>query len=117
LPEDCSLTDLEVSFSGASIIPCHITLGVDGVRQVKALLPRNFQVGPVTIGLAYRGHALAQTFDLEVIEGDPQRPVIVSVSDGENLALQRKICSGELKMQSRMSRIQKVCAPASEKFH
>jgi SAM-dependent methyltransferase len=98
LPEDCSLTDLEVSFSGASIIPCHLTLGVDGVRQVNALLPRNFQVGPVTIGIAHCGPAMAQTFELEVIEGDLQRPVIVSVSDGENLALQRKICSGELKV-------------------
>src|ERR1700693_6101935 len=98
LPEDCGLTDLEVCFGGARIIPCHIALGIEGVRQVNALRSRNFQVGPVTIGVAYLGHALAQTFELEVIEGDPQRPMIVSVSDGENLALQRKSCSGELKI-------------------
>ena len=98
LPEDCGLTDLEVSFGGTSVTPCHIALGAESARQVNALLPRNIGVGPVTIEVIYRGQTLAQTFELEVTECDPEPPLIVSVTDGENLALQRLVCSGALKI-------------------
>lgn len=98
LPEDCGLTDLEVSFSGTRVTPCHIALGPDSARQVNALLPRNIGVGPVTFGVTYRGQTLAQTFELDVTEGDPERPLIVSVTDAENLALQRLVCSSALKI-------------------
>ena len=98
LPEDCGLTDLEVSFCGTSVTPCHIALGPESARQVNALLPRNIGVGPVTIGVTYRGQTLAQTFELDVIEGDPEPPLIVSVTDAESLALQRLVCSSALKI-------------------
>jgi SAM-dependent methyltransferase len=98
LPEDCGLTDLELSFGGISVTPCHIALGAESARQVNVLLPRNIGVGPVTIEVAYRGQTLTQTFELDVTEGDPEPPLIVTVTDAENLALQRLVCSSALKI-------------------
>lgn len=98
LPEDCGLTDLEVNFGRVKVIPSHITLFNGGPRQVNALLPRNFPAGPVRIGAAYRGRPLEQTFELNVVEGDPQPPLIVSVTDAESLGLKHRICSGALKI-------------------
>jgi SAM-dependent methyltransferase len=99
LPEDCGLTDLEVSFGGTNVTPCHIAFGgAESARQINALLPRNIGVGPVTIGVTYRGQTLAQTFELEVTEGDPGPPLIVSVTDAENLGLQGRVCSSGLKI-------------------
>jgi SAM-dependent methyltransferase len=98
LPEDCGLTDLEVSIGGTNVTPCHIALGPESARQINALLPRNIRVGRATIGVTYRGQTLAQTFELDVTEGDPEPPLIVSVADAENLALQRLVCSSALKI-------------------
>jgi len=98
LPEDCGLTDLEVSIGGTRVTPCHIAHGPESARQINALLPRNIGVGPVTIGVTCRGQRLAQTFELDVTDGDPEPPSIVCVTDAENLALQHLVCSSALKI-------------------
>jgi len=96
MPQNSSLTDFRVAFNGQQQLGCFLgPISASGGSQINALLPKNTLPGDVTVSLFYQGISLGHR--LIEVQGTPQVPRVISITDAENLQSEARIVCGTFK--------------------
>jgi len=99
LPEECGLLDLEARIGGLPGKPFYLgPESVDGLREMRIVLPEGIATGLQPVELLWFGRALGQPATLRVAPPAPAAPRVVGLSDAVDLLAGRRIQSGAVKI-------------------
>jgi SAM-dependent methyltransferase len=99
MPDSASLADCAVWFGDRQQLACYLSpVSEKGGCQLNARLPEGLAPGEYELRLTVRGHAVAGTQWVTVIEPAPWMPRVLSVADGIDLTAFDRVESGAAKV-------------------
>lgn len=99
LPAACHLGNLLVAFDGFSQRGCYLSpADSGGACQLDARLPPGLSSGPISVGLVWDGKAVSERHSIIVLEPPSRQPRVLSITDGMNLASDRRVEMGGVKV-------------------
>jgi len=99
LPEDCDLNSLEVRIAGRRAEATYIGAPfAGGLQQVSVRLPEGLRTGLAPVELLWLGEPLCPAVTARLIPPPPAMPRVVSIRDGVNCLLEKRIVSDVVKV-------------------